>query len=1440
MNPFYRWSAGSATVAWLGSACMALAQPVLTVQRNSAAVPADATVEFGTVVSTMLWAYDFTLTNTGNQPLTQISISQVAGCNSEVSPPVSLQPGQSATMSMSIHTTPVGPLAGSFTLASNSAQNPSYKINFTATSTTVVSPVFNSPTDVPYPGGGIMPSTHTFGQLTLGFAPQPGTVLTAIQTINSLRRLQNLPDGSIVTADFNGVTYSFVAGYKGGAAGNSLILTLLGGDGVLNKSIPISFVTAPIAVEDDGAFLYGMGRKDAAGGFDPVFKSPSNLGTPSYLTLVNGDTYHATDSIVSPKLVRLRNDGSTDTTFNATINGHVRGMAALPDGRLMIGGNFTTVSGQTRKSLAMLFPDGSVDPSFDPQFDLSDYHVSTLAVQADGKVLVGTVNPFVISAIPSTNLIRFMPDGAVDTSFTLATSLVDRLLTQPDGKIVIVSFSTSISPTNRVRRFHADGSPDSGFSASPNGTIREIALLADGKFLLCGYFTSIGGHACTGLARIHPDGSPDPTFAPQLGNYASQVLVNGKNNIWILGDLKSVNGVGMPAQDAMAELNNPTASTQVQLVDANTVRWTRQGGAAELQWVKAELIPENGAPVSLGLAQRVSGGWEVTSPTPISNATVRLYGPAIHTNGMTVMVKELLEVGTVTPQLVATKDQLILSPATTNPLGTFRAGKESSVLVRMENRGAGTLAAPVVSIEGTHASEFTLVQSSATDLKAGEQRSLLLKIYPTGGGTRTAQLRFQSAEAGAPLQIIPLSIQSDDQLNATFNSASDTIITQEGFDATHLNFGTLALNFAPTPGTILTLVSNTSSSAITGQLKSPLPPGIVSADYNGVTYHFGLNYTGGTGNDLTLKLLGNGDIAPGFQGGADNQVHGVTIQPDGKVIVAGHFDKIGNTPRAGIARLYPDGTVDSTFNASLDGQVENIVILDDDRILFTGGYKVNGVDDYDLMVLNQDGSFSEGFDLAFEVPEGRFPIVTRLLKLRSGKILVGGSFDTVGGQPRKNLARLNADGTLDMTFSPVIAGQSPNNGNVYAIHEQADGKLLIGGSFGSVNGNTRYCLARLNADGSLDPDFNPLFGPNTSNTTGDAFGTRVSTVTQLADGKICVGGKFSVISGTSRNNFACLNADGTVDTTFNLAANDVVTCMNLQADGHLLVGGLFTTFGGQQRSRIVRVRSNGIVDPDFAPKASGTVSGMTLDREGNLWVTGIFTNMNGVTVTGLAKLRNDTGSTALSINTSTSALWEVSGTAPALRGVKFELSTDGGVVWTPLGNGSKVINGWSLGGITLPASGYLRASGIAIGGNRGFSAIEDVILFGRQPTKIEQWRMDIFGSYTNQRTGADLVDADGDGVRNVMEYAFGLDPQNPNSAQVPAWTNDAAKFEIAFTPPANVEGMVYGVEWSPTMDPSDWHDVTNQGTSGGHHYVVPKDATPMKFMRVKVTNTSDQ
>jgi hypothetical protein len=118
----------------------------------------------------------------------------------------------------------------------------------------------------------------------------------------------------------------------------------------------------------------------------------------------------------------------------------------------------------------------------------------------------------------------------------------------------------------------------------------------------------------------------------------------------------------------------------------------------------------------------------------------------------------------------------------------------------------------------------------------------------------------------------------------------------------------------------------------------------------------------------------------------------------------------------------------------------------------------------------------------------------------------------VGGIARNRLARLNPDGSLDVGFSADV-GESGSFPYVNSTALQADGKIVIGGHFSWVGGTARKSIARLNADGTLDPNLDP-------NSNGEIF----STVVQ-ADGKILLGGGFNTVGGVARTGIVRLAND---------------------------------------------------------------------------------------------------------------------------------------------------------------------------------------------------------------------------------------------------------------------------------------------------------------------------
>ena len=262
-------------------------------------------------------------------------------------------------------------------------------------------------------------------------------------------------------------------------------------------------------------------------------------------------------------------------------------------------------------------------------------------------------------------------------------------------------------------------------------------------------------------------------------------------------------------------------------------------------------------------------------------------------------------------------------------------------------------------------------------------------------------------------------------------------------------------------------------------------------------------------------------------------------------------------------------------------------------------------------VLAVDGDVDPGFDA------GTIDKSVQCSALQpDGKVLVGGYFSTVGGVSRTLVARLNANGTIDTGFSPNVSGGTGYTPRVESLVVQPDGKILIGGAFTNVNGTPRNHIARLNADGTLDPVFNP--------TLIQPVGPVVWSIALQPDAKILVGGSFFGNSGMACTNIGRLNADGTYDSTFSQTVDNAVQSVAVQPDGKVLIGGNFTKVGGTTRNRIARLNANGTLDTGFTPaNASSYIGSMAVQTDGKILIAGDFKNMNGLSYNHVARLNAD-------------------------------------------------------------------------------------------------------------------------------------------------------------------------------------------------------------------------
>ena len=384
------------------------------------------------------------------------------------------------------------------------------------------------------------------------------------------------------------------------------------------------------------------------------------------------------------------------------------------------------------------------------------------------------------------------------------------------------------------------------------------------------------------------------------------------------------------------------------------------------------------------------------------------------------------------------------------------------------------------------------------------------------------------------------------------------------------------------------------------------------------------------------------DFAPFFY--ANDNVYSTKLQADGKVIFGGDFTDVNGFSSNKIARLNTDMTFDSTFavGTGANNSVLATAIQADGKIIVGGKFtSYNGSTKNGIIRLNSNGSL----DTTFLVGTGLSSLgyVNAIAIQPDGKILIAGNFTTYNGTARIHIARLNTSGTLDTTFNSGFSTASSTE--VFSLAIQADGKIIVGGTFTSYASTTRSNIVRLTSSGAIDTAFNPGTGFN---------GSVLCLKIQSSDGKVLSGGSYTSFNAVTRKYVSRLNTDGTLDTVFVPDAISFpaggfgVRTIDLQTDGKIFIGGGFKTVGSYARNRIARLNSNGTTDSTFDPgtgfspsigfrltaaqiysiaiQADGKiVTGGKFDKYNGIGVDNI-TRLNPVTIGGLGRHTNDSAS----------------------------------------------------------------------------------------------------------------------------------------------------------------------------------------------------------------------
>jgi uncharacterized delta-60 repeat protein len=555
--------------------------------------------------------------------------------------------------------------------------------------------------------------------------------------------------------------------------------------------------------------------------------------------------------------------------------------------------------------------------------------------------------------------------------------------------------------------------------------------------------------------------------------------------------------------------------------------------------------------------------------------------------------------------------------------------------------------------------------------------------------------------------------------------------------------------------------------------------------------------------------------------GADGTINSIVYQPDGAVLVVGSFTNLHGVARKNVARLLPDWTVDPAFDPGVgpDSAVSEIALQPDGKVVIVGSFSnFAGTARKYVARLEANGALDMGFVNPGTGPDSS---LTHVGLQPDGRVLITGSFRMVNGESHPFLARLNSNGTLDSTF---IAAPGTN---VEALSVQRDGKILLGGFFFTgvdVNGLASKYVARLSADGAVDFSFHP----------GD-IGAFVNSVVALNDGRILVGGSFTTVAGVTRNRVFRLNADGSLDTTFNpgTGPDSSVDYAVPQADGKVIIAGSFTKVGGVARPHLARLNADGTLDTTFQPGAGtfSSINAVAVGPDTRIVIGGDFTSFGTGARNRLARLLGD-GCAApppvpsgLSVAPASSSSLLVSwNDLPAEQGWKPERSPDGVSGWMPLPKVDWDVTAFTDAGLSANTVYFYRLRSSNCAGDSDYTAA----ISGRTLSLYEQWKVD-----NGYLVGApDNSDTDADGILLIAEYGLGLDPTVASTDGLPAC--QVVGDVVAFSYRKFRGDLTYAVEASADMQTWSTNGV-NQGTGSFPIAWKPINGAPQMFLRLRVS-----
>lgn len=755
----------------------------------------------------------------------------------------------------------------------------------------------------------------------------------------------------------------------------------------MRKIIYLFLIFSTISFAQDGSLDASFNSSDIGNG--------SGDGLTGYVNVSNlqndgkvivGGYFTGYNNVTRNNIARLNSDGSLDTSFGSVVgaSGSVYSIAIQSDGKILIGGLFTSYNSNNCNYIARLNSNGTFDSSFSIGTGANG-QVNSIAIQSDGKILVGG-NFSSFNGISKQRIVRLNSDGSIDNTFLSGSGLsslgqteLSSIIVQPDNKIVLCGSFTSYNGNNikNLVRLNGDGTIDPTFNigVGPNGEIVTMAIQVDGKIVLGGFFTSYNGIVKNRIVRLNGDGTLDPSFTSGNGfnGNVNSISLTSSNKIIIGGSFTQYNSnpskniVGLNIDGTLdstfsigSGANAAINSISIQFDDKIII-----GGS--FNFFSNVLKPyinrlNSDGSVDLNFNQSTGVFSSVNSVDVQDDGKVILAGKIEKYNG--ILTENVIRVNAD-----GSLDPTFYSPSLSGGINSGGFIKSTST----QPDGKIIICGNFTSYQG--------IQCSNNIARLNSNGTLDTSFSQTPGFISNGTDNYVNISR----------TQADDKIiiGGDFNYYYDIPVNRlarlnvdSSLDVSFNNGGT-GFN-----GSVYSLSIQSDGKLIVGG-------GFTS--YNGTSsnYIVRLNTDGTKDNTFNIGTGGSFSILTS------------AIQSDGKILLGGDFTGFNGSFKNRIVRLNEDGSIDTSFSigSGANGTISSIKIQLDGKIIIVGSFtSYNGVNARRVARLNIDGSL----DTTFTTGLGANNFIYAVDIQPDSKIIVGGLFTSYNGVGRNRLARLNS------------------------------------------------------------------------------------------------------------------------------------------------------------------------------------------------------------------------------------------------------------------------------------------------------------------------------------------------------------------------------------------------------------------------------------------------